>query len=263
VEVKTSSLSGDELGTGYGGRVIVQSNRGSQTINVRLVVVDPPETAVSPGRLDFGALPFGERAGQALQVSNKGGGALRAVVRSMEDWLLILDPAGQPIGGAVSPTFVLKRGHSTVVNLVADSSRLPTRGQHTGAIQVEATNARTPVTTVQAVVTVDLPYLLDPADRTSVIHDRDELWRWCDAHWAKAVELLAAGWLHACAFSARPRCARKPRAASGCPTATWAWRRCCGRAARLRRSNMRPTPSTSKATWATASCPAWARSPMC
>jgi len=198
VEVKTSSLSGDELGTGYGGRVIVQSNRGSQTINVRLVVVDPPETAVSPGRLDFGALPFGERAGQALQVSNKGGGALRAVVRSMEDWLLILDPAGQPIGGAVSPTFVLKRGHSTVVNLVADSSRLPTRGQHTGAIQVEATNARTPVTTVQAVVTVDLPYLLDPADRTSVIHDRDELWRWCDAHWAKAVELLAAGRLAAC-----------------------------------------------------------------
>lgn len=198
VEAKTASLSGDELGTEYGGRVIVQSNRGSQTINVRLVVVDPPDVAVSPARLDFGTLSFGDRAGQALQVSNKGGGALRAVVRSMEDWLLLLDPAGQPTGSAVSPAFVLKRGHSTVVNLAVDSSRLPTRGRHVGTIQIEAANARTPVTPVQAVVVVDLPYLLDPADRTSAIRDKDELWRWCDAHWPAAIERLADGRLAAC-----------------------------------------------------------------
>jgi serine/threonine-protein kinase len=198
VEVKTASLSGDELGTEYGGAVIVQSNRGSQTVNVRLVVVDPPDAAVSPARLDFGALSFGDRAGQALQVSNKGGGALRAVVRSMDDWLLLLDPAGQPTGSPVSAVFVLKRGHSAVVNLAADSSRLPARGQHVGAIQIEATNARTPITTIQAVVTVELPFLLDPADRSSGIRDKDELWRWCDAHWAGAVERLATGRLAAC-----------------------------------------------------------------
>lgn len=198
VEVKTAALSGDELGTGYGGRVIVQSNRGSQTVNVQLVVVDPPDVAVSPTRLDFGVLSFGDRAGQALQISNKGGGALRATVRSLEDWLLLLDPAGQPTGSSVSPTFVLKRGHSTVINVIVDSSRLPTRGQHSAALQVEAANARTPVTTIQAVVTVDLPYLLDPADRTSAIRDKDELWRWCDAHWQAAVERLADGRLAAC-----------------------------------------------------------------
>jgi hypothetical protein len=85
-----------------------------------------------------------------------------------------------------------------VVNLAADSSRLPARGQHVGTIQVEAPNARTPVTTIQAVVTVDLPYLLDPADRTSAIRDKDELWRWCDVHWPAAGERLAAGRLAAC-----------------------------------------------------------------
>ncbi len=198
VEANSAGLSGDELGTEYGGRVIVQSNRGSQTVAVRLVVVDPPEVAVTPARLDFGALSFGAQARQTLQISNKGGGALRVAARATEDWLLLLDPAGQPTGSAVSPTFVLKRGHSTAINLAVDSSRLPTRGQHTGAIQVEAANARTPVTTVPAVVTVDLPYLLDPSDRTSAIRDKDELWRWCDAHWPEAVERLADGRLAAC-----------------------------------------------------------------
>lgn len=198
IEAKTVGLSGDELGTEYGGRVIVQSNRGSQTINVRLMVVDPPDAVVAPARLDFGALPFGAQAKQTLQISNKGGGALRVAVRSTEDWLLLLDPAGQPTGNTVSPTFVLKRGHSATVNLAADSSRLPVRGQHTAALQVEAANARTPVTTVPAVVTVDLPYLLDQADRASAIRDKDELWRWCDAHWPEAVERLADGRLAAC-----------------------------------------------------------------
>ena len=198
VEVNTAGLSGDELGTEYGGQISLQSNRGSQTINVRLVVVDPPEAAVTSVRLDFGTLPFGAQARQALQISNKGGGALRVAVRSMEDWLILLDPAGQPTGSPLSPTFVLKRGHSTVVDLAVDGGRLPARGQHTGTLQIEATNARTPVTTVQAVVTVDLPYLLDPADRASAIRDKDELWRWCDGHWDAAIGRLVDGRLAAC-----------------------------------------------------------------
>ena len=198
VEVNTAGLSGDELGTEYGGQISLQSNRGSQTINVRLVVVDPPEAAVTSVRLDFGTLPFGAQARQALQISNKGGGALRVAVRSMEDWLILLDPAGQPTGSPLSPTFVLKRGHSTVVDLAVDGGRLPARGQHTGTLQIEAANARTPVTTVQAVVTVDLPYLLDPADRASAIRDKDELWRWCDGHWDAAIGRLVDGRLAAC-----------------------------------------------------------------
>ncbi|MGB3221009.1 MAG: protein kinase, partial [Anaerolineae bacterium] len=193
VEVNTAGLSGDELGTEYGGQITLQSNRGSQTITVRLVVVDPPEVGLTPARLDFGTLPFGTQASQALQINNKGGGTLRVAVRSLEPWLIFLDPAGQPTGTPLSPTFTLKRGHSTVVSLAVDSGRLPTRGQHTGTIQVEATNARTPMTTVQAIVTVDLPYLLDPSDRSSAIRDKEELWRWCDGHWDAAIGCLVDG----------------------------------------------------------------------
>ncbi|MFZ2423566.1 MAG: choice-of-anchor D domain-containing protein, partial [Anaerolineae bacterium] len=198
VEVNTAGLSGDELGTEYGGQITLQSNRGSQTITVRLVVVDPPEVGLTPARLDFGTLPFGTQASQALQINNKGGGTLRVAVRSLEPWLIFLDPAGQPTGTPLSPTFTLKRGHSTVVSLAVDSGRLPTRGQHTGTIQVEATNARTPMTTVQAIVTVDLPYLLDPSDRSSAIRDKEELWRWCDGHWDAAIGCLVDGRLAAC-----------------------------------------------------------------
>jgi serine/threonine-protein kinase len=198
VEVNTAGLSGDELGTEYGGKVTVQSNRGAQTIPVRLAVVDPPDTAVAPDRLDFGSVPFGAQVNRTLSLRNQGGGTLRAVVRTLDDWLVLLNPAGQPLGSTTSPAFALKRGHSSVVNLVLDSGRLPTRGQHTGALQIEAANARTPVVSVPVTVTVDLPYLLDPTNPASAIRDKEDFWRWCDEDWAAALGHLRDGRLEAC-----------------------------------------------------------------
>jgi hypothetical protein len=198
VEVNTAGLSGDELGTEYGGKITVQSNRGAQTITIHLAVVDPPDTAVAPDRLDFDSVPFGAQVNRTLSLRNQGGGTLRVVVRTMDDWLVLLNPAGQPLGSPTSPAYALKRGHSSVVNLALDSGRLPTRGQHTGALQIEAANARTPVVSVPVTVTVDLPYLLDPANPASAIRDKEDFWRWCDEDWAAALGHLRDGRLAAC-----------------------------------------------------------------
>ncbi len=197
IEVNTAALVGDETGIPYGGRVAVQSNRGVATIPVRLAVVDPPVIALSPDRLDLGAVPFGVSLSRTATISNRGGGSMRAVMRATDDWIALGDASGNPVG-SVATIDSLMHGHGEIVSVIVDSSRFPARGQYTGALTVEAANALAPVVTLPVVVTVTPPYLLDPADRASAIDDVASLWRWCDDNWPSALAHLASGRLEAC-----------------------------------------------------------------
>jgi serine/threonine protein kinase len=197
VEVNTAGLSGDERGTEFGGAVTVQSNRGAQTVPVKVVVIDDPDPVVTPDKLDFDTVPFGRLVVQPVSVSNAGGGTLQGTVSSLNEWIVLLDANGQPLT-AGSPSLALKRGHSTVVHIGVDSGKVPTRGQQTGSIQIEAPAARKPVVAVPISVTVDLPFLLEPADPGSAIRDRTGLWQWCDTHWEAARGHLISSRLEAC-----------------------------------------------------------------
>lgn len=197
VEVKTNSLSGTAQGTQHTGRLVVRSNQGTRTVAVQVTVMDPPILNLTPQRLKLGTVQYGKTAKRRLTISNQGGGVLKATLHT-EAWLPFTDASGQRLGDGSSISLALQRGQAATVNLTLDSSQVATRGHHRGTIQVEAPEARNPVASIPVTVTVEPPFLLDLADPNSAIGSKDELWRWCDGHWRRALRYLADGRLEAC-----------------------------------------------------------------
>jgi serine/threonine protein kinase len=216
VEVKTAALTGDAAGAPYSGRVVVQSNRGRQTVNVRLAVVEAPELKLSAGTLDFGKVEYGANARLPLEISNHGGGLLRTGVRVADDWLLLVDAAGRPLGQAQETLPDLAHGHTVTVYLALDPRWLQRRGRFAATLQIEALPGRTLLATAPVSVSVEPPYRLDPAVATTGVSTPEQLWRWCDDHWAAALQHLASGRLEAClAFLGEAKLAQAAAQARG------------------------------------------------
>jgi len=198
VEVKSAALAGDAAGAPHSGRVVVQSNRGRQTVDVRLAVVEAPELKLSAAALDFGKVEYGAGARQTLELSNNGGGLLRTGVHIADDWLLLVDAAGRPLGQAQQTLPDLGRSQTATVYLALDPRRLQRRGRFVTTLQIEALPGRTLLATAPVSVSVEPPYRLDPAVATTGVSTPEQLWRWCDAHWPAALQHLAAGRLETC-----------------------------------------------------------------
>jgi hypothetical protein len=186
VEVKTAGLSGTELGVDYGGAVSILSNRGQQTVSVRVKVVDEPQPHLDPTQLDLGKVPWGAKVQGRVTVSNSGGGKLLGTLVANEAWITV-DPTSQP--------FALSKGQSLPVTFTVDASQFAQRGRYSSQLSVQTKARGNPA----AVVTlqVDVPYLLDPAQPTTAISTVADLIAACDAGWEWGVHSLRAGRIEA------------------------------------------------------------------
>lgn len=181
VAVKTANLSGTELGVDYSGTVSILSNRGQQTVAVRLKVVDEPQAVLDVSQINLGRVAYGARVRRQFTVTNRGGGTLQGTVRSLDNWMMV-DPTSQP--------FALSKQHQTVVYFTVDSVQLSRRGGHTGRLQVQS-NGGNPVVSVS--VMVDVPFPLDPTDPASQVSTTEELRDFCDREWQAGMNLLSSG----------------------------------------------------------------------
>ena len=185
VEINTANLSGTELGVDYNGTVTVLSNRGQQTLTVRVKVVDEPQVVMDPQQVNLGKIAYGQAVRRQVRVANKGGGTLQGNLRSLERWIAIED-AGRG--------FSLRKGHSTVAYFSVRTEQLPRKGDYTGQLQVQS-NGGNPVVAVS--VTVDVPFSLNPADPASQVSSLDDLCSFCDANWEAGIHHLYTGCVEA------------------------------------------------------------------
>jgi hypothetical protein len=186
VEVRTSGLSGTELGVDYAGAVTVLSNRGQQTVSLQVRVVDEPLAHLEPAQLDLGKIGWGKKGQERVTVSNRGGGTLHGRLVGSEPWLLV-DPAVR--------SFALGKGQSLPVTFTADTTHFARRGRHSGRLQVQAQGRGNPVTAVT--LEVDVPYLLDPARPATAVSTAADLIAACDGSWEGGLRFLQAGRLEA------------------------------------------------------------------
>jgi serine/threonine protein kinase len=186
VMVQTQGLSGTESGSAYSGTIVVQSNRGQQSIGIQLKVIEEPRCAVDPPEIQVGALQIGSQTRAPLGVSNAGGGTLRGNVRSLVAWLTV-DPTTE--------SFTLGKGDRSVVFLNVDARQLPKIGNHEGWLQVQSNGGSARVRVECQVIP---PFLFDLSDPTTAVRTGRDILAVCDSQWVKAVAALRNGRLAAC-----------------------------------------------------------------
>jgi serine/threonine protein kinase len=182
VAVKTANLSGTELGVDYSGTMTILSNRGQQTVPVRLKVVDEPQAHLDPAQVDLGRVAWGARVRGQVTVSNSGGGTLQGTLVADEPWIAV-DQTNQP--------FALSKGQSLPIPFTVDASGFAQRGRYSGQLQVQAKGRGNPIAVVT--VQVDIPFSLDPANPTSRVNTLEDLRDFCDRDWQAGVTLLSNG----------------------------------------------------------------------
>ena len=238
VQVHTAGLSGTELGVDYSGVVTVLSNRGQQTIPLRVKVVDEPQARLDPAHVDLGKVGWGKRLRGQVTVANSGGGTLQGAVVSTVPWIVV-DLASQ--------RFSLHKGQSLAVTFTADTTQLSRRGQHIGQLQVQTQGRGSPAATVALEAAV--PYLLDPQQPGTAVSSVSDLVRSlrrclgvgrsppADGPDRSVSALRRRNRLDA---GSRPTPCNRLTPAPG-------WRGCCGRQAPKHLRNGAATPATSSA----------------
>ena len=186
IEIKATGLSGTELGVDYGGTVTILSNRGQQTVPVRVKVVDEPQACLDPVQVDLGTASWGNRVRGQITVANAGGGTLHSTLVASEPWITV-DPAGQP--------FALGKGQSLPVVFTVNTDHFARRGRYSSQLTVQTKTRGNPATVVT--IQVDVPYLLDPAQPATAVSTAVDLIAACDAHWEWGQHLLTVGRIEA------------------------------------------------------------------
>jgi hypothetical protein len=186
VEVKAAGLSGTELGVDYGGTVTILSNRGQQTVPVRVKVVDEPQARLDPAQVDLGTAAWGARVKGQVTISNTGGGTLHSTLVASDAWITV-DPTGLP--------FALGKGQSVPVAFTVNTAQFARRGRYSSQLSVQTKTRGNPAAVVT--IQVDVPYPLDPAQLATVISTVADLIAACDAGWEWGAHLLTAGRIEA------------------------------------------------------------------